>query len=99
MKMVCLPYICVSKERLEIIQSALKNLGYPQLIEIPLLNKTLGIIIDKGREEGFIAYTTKDIREIEILREKYGGFHIGTIYYGNEYYFVTSLELYDGEII
>ena len=96
--MVYLPYICESKERLLIIQRGLKNLGYSKLIEIPLLNKTLGIRIVEGREDGFIGYKTKDIKELEILREKYGAYHLASFYYSGEYYFVTSLELYEGKI-
>lgn len=98
MKMVYLPYVCTSKERLEIIQSALKYLGYPKLKEIALLNKTIGLRICEGREEGFIAYKTKDIKELEIMREKYGAYHLASFYHSGEYYFVTSLELNEGKI-
>lgn len=99
MRMVYLPYICVSKERLEIIQRYLKELGYPELKEIALLNKVIGIRIVEGRREGFIAFTSKDIKEIEIMREKYGAFSLARFYHEGKYYFVTSIELKNGEII
>lgn len=98
-KMVYLPYVCVSKERLEIIQRYLKELGYPQLKEIPLLNNVLGIRIGERRAEGLIAYTTNNFKELEILHEKYGAFHMATFYHEGKYYFVSSLELKNGEII
>lgn len=99
MKMVYLPYVLTSKERLEIIQSALKQLGYPKLLEIPLLNKVAGLRIVGGRGEGFITYKTKYLKELEIMQSQYGAYHIATFFLEGEYYFVTSLELKDGEII
>lgn len=97
--MVYLPYVCTSKEKLEIIQKGLEELGYPKLKEIGLLNKVLGIRMGEGRREGFIAFTSNDIKEIEIMQERYGAFNLARFYHEGKYYYVTSLELKDGEII
>lgn len=55
--------------------------------------------MEEGRREGFIAFTSKDIKEIEIMWERYGAFNLARFYHEGKYYYVTSLELKDGEII
>lgn len=98
MKMVYLPYICVSRERLAIIREELKNLEYPKLLEIPLLNKVLGIRVTEGKE-GFRTYVSTDLKELGMVHQRYGAFHLVTFHRRGKYYYVTSLELMDEGII